>query len=281
MNPHTRLGTAFLKTHAAAAARILEDFPAEQVGKHLSVQNIAAAGQVLENFSPGFTAACLATLDTATACRLFTALNPDFQTLTLRQFEPVRREALLGQLEPDLALLLRRRLPYTRGTAGAIMEAPLASVPESLSVRNAIKRIKRLRRGMKFYVYAINSRGQLTGVLTLHDMLIAPSSRSITQVMQRHVISLSPAQSLHSVINSPYWKDYHALPVADGHDTLLGVIRQKGLRRFEEQADRDVVPGGGLGTLVSVTEQFALVAGQLLDAVIASGAALTREDRRG
>jgi magnesium transporter len=281
MNPHTRLGTAFLKSHAAAAARILEDFPAEQVGRHLAAQNLTAAGQVFENLSPGFAAACLATLDAASASRLFTTLNPDFQILTLRQFDRDRREALLGELEPERAYLLRRRLPYTTGTAGAIMEAPLASVPESLTVRNAIKRIKRLRRGMKFYVYATNTSGQLTGVLTLHELLVAPSSRSVAQVMLRHVISLSPVQPLHSVIDSPYWKDYHALPVVDGHGTLLGVIRQKGLRRFQEQLNRDVALGSGLGTLVSVTEQFALTAGQLLDALIASGRGLTRGDHHG
>lgn len=279
MNPHTRLAAAFLKNHTVAAARILEDFPADQVGKHLTFQNAATAGQVLGNFSPVFAAACLAALEPAAASRLLTALTPDFQTLTLRQFEPDRREALLGQLEPEHALLLRRRLPYTRDTAGAIMEATLASVPDSLSVRNAIKRIRRLRHGMKSYIYAINTHGQLTGVLTLHELLVAPSARSIAQVMQRHVISLSPALPLHSVVNSPYWKEYHALPVADGHDTLLGVIRQKGLRRLQEQADPDTALHGGLGTLVSITEQFAVTAGQLLDNVLATGASLNREER--
>lgn len=281
MNPHTRLGAAFLKSHAATAARILEDFPAEQVGRHLSVQNMEVAAPVIEYFSPGFAAGCLASLESAAASRLFSPLNPDFQILLLRQFDRDSRESLLGALDTTLAATLRRRLPYTQGTAGAIMEAPLASVTEELSVRNALKRIKRLRQGMKFYVYVTNARGRLTGVLTLHELLTAPSSRATAQVMHRDVISLSPAQPLRSVINSPYWKEYHALPVVDEHNTLLGVIRQKSLRRFQEQATRDAPLGGSLETLVTVGELFSLTAGHLLSALIASGTALSRKDRHG
>jgi magnesium transporter len=281
MNPHTRLGAAFLKSHAAAAARILEDFPAEHVARHLSAQNVGAAAQVLERFAPAFAAACLAALEPAAAARLFSPLNADYQVMLLRQLDRERRESLLGMLEPGQATPLRRRLPYAEGSAGALMEAPLASVPEELSVRNALKRIKRLRQGMKFYIYVTNTQGRLSGVLTLHELLTAPPGRTVAQVMRREVIRLSPLQPLRSVINNPYWQEYHALPVTDEDNLLLGVIRQKRLRRFQEQSVQDGTLSGGLGALITIGELFTTTVGHLLAALIAAGSAPGREDRRG
>jgi magnesium transporter len=158
------------------------------------------------------------------------------------------------------------------------MEAPLASVPEELSVRNALKRIKRIRRGMKFYTYVINAKGQLKGVLTLHELLNAPQSSSVNEVMQRHVISISITQSKRSVLNSPYWQEYHALPVTDEDNVLHGVIRQKNLRRLQEQSLQVGAVSGSLGAFMAVSEVFATTATQLLGALISTGTSPTQRD---
>ncbi len=271
MNPHSRLGAAFLKDHPAAAAKVLEDFAPESVAKLLAAANPATAVQVMEHFTPGFAADCLDGLEPAAAGQLFARFLPDFQIMLLRQLERDKHESLLGALQPDLAASIRRLLPYPDGTAGALMEAPLASVPEELSVRNALKRIKRIRRGMKFYTYVIDAKGQLKGVLTLHELLNAPQSSSISQVMHRHVTSISITQSKRAVLNSPYWQEYHALPVTDENNVLLGVIRQKNLRRLQEQSIRVGAVSGSLGAFIAVGEVFATTATQLLSALISTG----------
>jgi Mg/Co/Ni transporter MgtE len=201
------------------------------------------------------------------------------ENVARQQLERARRESLLDTVPSDLADTLRRLLPYPDGTAGAFMEAALASVPEGLTVRHAVKRIKRLRRGMKFYVYATNPQGQLTGVLTLHELINAPAASSVAQVMGGPVIRLSPMEPLASAVNSPYWQEFHALPVTDADDVLLGVIRQKTLRRFQEQSVQHGVVSDGLGALLAVSELFCLTAGQLVSTLIATG---TRpHERRG
>ncbi|MGB5178418.1 MAG: hypothetical protein WBP44_06780, partial [Gammaproteobacteria bacterium] len=162
MNPHSRLGATFLRSQPAAAARVLEDFPAESAAQYLAVANPLTAKTVIEHFSPGFAASCLSTIEAQAAGQIFSLLLTDLQIMLLRQLDRETRESLLSVLRPEQAASLRRLLPYSEGTAGALMEAPLASVPEELSVREAVKRIKRIRRGMKFYVYVANAAGQLT-----------------------------------------------------------------------------------------------------------------------
>jgi magnesium transporter len=281
MNPHNRLGTAFLRGHPAAAAQVLEDFPAESVAKFLVEADPDTAEHTIEYFTPVFSASLLAALEPAVGARIFSRLLPDFQVLLLRQLERDKRESLLNELQPDLATTMRRLLPYPDGSSGAVMEAPLASVPEELSVRHALKRIKRIRRGMKFYVYVANAKGQLVGVLTLHELLNAPPASAVREVMHRHVVSLAPAEPVQAVFNSPYWQEFHALPVTDEDNVLLGVIRQKSLRRLQEQAVQADVVNAGVESFVAMGGLFAVTAGQLLTLLIATGSTLLRRDSRG
>lgn len=279
MNPLTRLGAAFIKDHPEAAAGVLEDFPPENVARQLAATSPASAEQVIRYFTPAFAANCLLAGEPAVTGHIFARLPPDFQITILRQLERARRESLLDTMPPDLADALRRLLPYPDGTAGAFMEAALASVPEDLTVRHAVKRIKRLRRGMKSYVYATNPQGQLTGVLTLHELINAPPASRVAQVMVGGpVIRLSSMEPLASVINSPYWQAFHALPVTDDNDVLLGVIRQKTVRRFQEQYVQHGAVSDGLGALLAVSELFCVAAAQLVSALIATGT--TPRERR-
>ena len=274
MNPYTRLSAAAMKSQPAAAARVLEDYSADNVARFLAAASPATAGQVIDHFTPGFAAHCLAALEPVVAGRIYSQLLPDRQIIVLRQLEHDRRESLLQTLHPEQVVSIRRLLPYPDGTAGAVMEAPLASVPEELSVRNAIKRVKRIQRGMKFYLYTTNARGQLAGVLTLHELINTLPSSSVSQVMHRHVVRLSPLQPIAAVLDSPYWQDYHALPVTDENDVLLGVIRLKTLHRLQELALRSGNLGNGLDTFLTVGELFSTTALDLLAAMLATGTAL-------
>lgn len=271
MNPLSRLGAAFLREHPDAAARALEDFPPESVARFLAAANTGTATKVVPYFTPAFAAAYLLASEPAAAGALFGQLLPDFQITVLRQLDRDRRDRLLGTLPVDQALTLRRLLPYPEGTAGAMMEAALASMPDELTVRQALKRIKRMRRGMRFYIYLTNHQGQLNGVTTLHELLSARPSGPVSQVAHKRVVSLQAGEAQRSVVNNPYWQDYHALPVVDENRVLLGVIRHKRIRRLQEQAHHTDTVSGGLNALVSVGELFSLSAGHLISALICAG----------
>lgn len=278
MNPHTRLGSSFLRAHPADAARVLEDFPTEEVANFLTDTVPTTTEHLIEHLTPAFAASCLLCIEPTAASRIFTRLAPELQVTLLRTLNRDKRESLLTGLQPDLAVSIRRMLPYSEGTAGVLMEAPLANVAEELTVRDALKRIRRIRHGMKFYVYVINAKFQLTGVLTLHELIRAAPTSNVRELMHRHVASLSPSQSIRNVIESPYWQDYHALPVTDENNILLGVIRQKHIRRYQEQSVQTGAVSGGLGVFLAVGEVFSITAGHLLAALISTGTSLAQRD---
>ncbi|MEZ5542064.1 MAG: CBS domain-containing protein [Pseudomonadota bacterium] len=276
MNPYSRLSAAALKWQPATAARVLEKFPAGSVARFLAAANTTTAATIVGHFTPAFAADCLATIETPLADRVLERLTPDYQLMLLRQLTQDDRAALLGRLEPGLAATLTRLLPYPEGTAGAIMEAPLASIPEDMTVRDAIKRIKRIRRGTKSYLYATSSTGRLTGVMTLHELLNSLPTSPVRDIMDRHVACISPLLPLEAVLDSPYWQDYHALPVTDTDNILLGIIRQKHLRRLQEQLQHGISLEAGINSLLTLGELFATTTLPLLSALISTTSATDR-----
>ncbi len=279
MNPYNRLSMAFVRDHPDMAAQVLEGFPAEEVAGFLATMGPVTAAGIVAHFTPGFAASCLQAGETPVAGEIFTRLLPDLQIVLLRQLDRDIREALLATLKPDQANYLRRLIPYPEGTAGALMQAPMVTVSDEVTVRDAVKRVKRIRRGMKFYVYVTNKAGQLVGVLTLHELINAPPASVISQVMHRQLISLSPEQSAQSVSNSPYWQEYYALPVTDEDNILLGVIRHKTIRRIQEQLTKQDAISEGLGLFMSAGALFSTAAAFSLSTLIATGTSLTQDSR--
>jgi hypothetical protein len=68
------------------------------------------------------------------------------------------------------------------------------------------------------------------------------------------------------------------LPVTDEDNVLLGVIRQKSMRRFQERSAQVDTLSGGIETFIAVGGLFAVTAGNLLAILISSGSTLLRRD---
>ncbi len=271
MNLHTRLGLAFADTHPAEAAGVLEKLPVEKVAPLLLALKPEALARLLEQLPADFAAECLLTLDPSSASRLLLSLHLELQMRVLRRLDVEQRDGLLRDLQPDVVATLRRILRYPDDTVGALMEAPLASVPDHVSVRDALKRVRRVRRGLKFYVYVVNAQERLVGVVTLHELLNASPSRAISEIMGHRVVSLAASESMLAVAENPYWRRYNALPVIDQDGVLLGVMRQRSVRRFLDSRQLSNGPGSGVGVVMSVGELFSLTAGELLSTLMSAG----------
>jgi magnesium transporter len=268
VNPEIRLSAAFLASHPAEAARVLENFPVNRVGRLLVAIRSETAEKILEHISVNFTAECLAVLDPAAASKVLKLVAPELQVDLLRRLELSQRNGLLDLLEPELSDMLRRLLPYGEGTAGAIMDLSFISVTEDTPVRVAIKRVRRARRGPKFYIYVTDSERKLTGVLTLHELIKAPAAVKIDSLMQRQLVSLPVATPVWHVMRSPYWHQYHVLPVINDHGVLLGVLRQKTVRRFEADKKRFSTLDDTMVTLATTANLLSVTALQLLSTLV-------------
>ena len=80
-------------------------------------------------------------------------------------------------------------IPYS---AGGIMTTQVTSLPERISAEQAIAELRRLNEELEqmFYVYVVDKRGHLIGVLSMRDLILAKPATPISRIMRTGVRSV-------------------------------------------------------------------------------------------
>jgi magnesium transporter len=167
---------------------------------------------------------------------------------------PEDRDRVVAELSSDASVPLRRILRYPQGTAGALMDPQVLSLPGHLPVAEALARVQRSPEHTLYYLYVVDRDQKLVGVLNLRELMLAPSSERLSSIMRADVARLSADSDLDSILAHPAWLEVHALPVIDEAGTFLGVVRYKTLRRLEREAAGKPSPDQALSTLLNLGE---------------------------
>lgn len=85
------------------------------------------------------------------------------------------------------------------------------------------------------YTYAIDTVGNLTGVLRLRDLVLAPRQKPISELIIKDPVSVfgdEPLQALHDLFED---HAFIGIPVVDGGGRLLGIVLRDAVRRAENR----------------------------------------------
>lgn len=278
-----RLARAFLDAHPPRAATMLERMPAAQAAAVLRAVPARSAATVLREMPPLHAAGCLAMLTPEDAAAIVAELTTDDAAGVVRVLEPERREPLLAALPAAAREPLASVLPYPEGTAGAAMDPSIFQLPDDVLVVDAQARLRRAARSLLYYVYVVDREHRLVGVLDIPELMLARPRDPVSTAMHRAVDRLPAWMPVALVREHPGWSRYHAMPVVDEEERLLGAIRYQTLRRLEREAE-DRGPDPALLTTRALGELFQLGTTGLVAGVAATasaGQAAARADSHG
>jgi len=188
------------------------------------------------------------------------------------------RAQLLAALPADTREPLARILPYPLGTAGAAMDPAVFRLPDDVIVADARARLRLAARDLLYYVYVVDREQHLVGVLDIPELLLAPARERLSAVMRRDVDQLSAWMPVAMVQEHPGWQQFHALPVVDEEQRLLGAIRYQTLRQIEQESG-ERAPDATLLTARALGELFQISTTGLVAGVAATAAGARRRDR--
>ncbi|MDH3671361.1 MAG: CBS domain-containing protein [Gammaproteobacteria bacterium] len=272
MEVNRRLCNVFIEAHPQEAARRLELFPPDTVRGLLATSPPMTVAKVLEHVDPVLVAQCLSGMVGADAAGIISHLPFDFSVAVLRHVPADERNAILDAVTAELSQPLRRLLQYPEGTAGALMDPLSLSVPEDITVGEAIKRAKDTAHTLRYYVYVVDRNYKLVGVVTLRELMHSRPSDSIASIMRRDIVYLRAEVSREEIVGSPYWRNFSVLPVVDPSGIFLGALRYETLHRLQQELSRVTQSEGGLNTALALGELYWIGLAGLLKGMTPTGA---------
>ena len=137
------------------------------------------------------------------------------------------------ELSREVLELMRRResgqveslLEYGEQTAGRIMNPAVFALNEDLTVGEAITALQNSRDvEMVFYLYVIDVRRHLVGVVSLRRLLLVPPGTPLKRIMTTDLISARVDMDQEEVARLVASYNLLAIPVVDEENKLVGVI---------------------------------------------------------
>ncbi len=210
----------------------------------------ADIADIMEELNPSERAAILAALDEATAAEAITEAEPEVQASMVQMMEPEKAADILEEMEPDEAADILSDLPEAKAeellesmapeeaqeveelleheedTAGGLMTTEHVAFAPSLTVAEALQRIRDEAKEAEtiYYLYVTDPRERLLGVLSLRELILADPGRRLEQIMHTEVISVRPETGLREVAELQTKYNLLALPVVSGEGEMLGII---------------------------------------------------------
>ncbi|NLN17430.1 MAG: magnesium transporter [Firmicutes bacterium] len=144
----------------------------------------------------------------------------------LRELETEQAQELLGLMGTEEAQDVRELLVYPEQTAGALMTTEYVALPHRLSAGETIDALRIISPDaeMIYYVYVIDERERLVGVVSLRDLIVAKPTMPLQEIMRKKVISVPASMDQEEVAKLLDKYDFLALPVVDEEDRLLGIV---------------------------------------------------------
>jgi magnesium transporter len=210
----------------AEILRALNDHERRAAVDAMAASDPRLAIQVVAELGVDMGAALLASRPAREIVRLLQELAPDDAAALIDRFpEPLAdevRELMRGQRPTaEVAEVLQHR----EGTAGRIMNPRVFALPEDATVAEAVNAIQQLGGvEMSFYLYVIDERRHLVGVVSLRRLLLVPPQARLKDIMTTDVISVgvgTPEEEVARKVSS-----YHllAVPVVDDENKLVGTV---------------------------------------------------------
>lgn len=151
-------------------------------------------------------------------------------------------QEVLEQMDVEESAEVQHLLQYKEDTAGRIMTPSVFALFEDLSVSEAIHTIQTAKElEVIFYLYVVDERNHLVGVVSVRELLIAPPSTPLKKIMTTDVISVATETDQEEVAREVALYDLLAIPVVDQENKLVGVVTVDDvIDVIKEEASEDI-----------------------------------------
>ncbi len=251
----------------ALTQKLLEEKKYVTLRKILEEEEPVDIGELLEELSLSQLLIVFRLLPKEPAAEVFVYLDGEVQEQLIRSFSDAELKEVLDELymddavdmieempanvvkrilrhaSPEMRASINDLLKYPKDSAGSIMTTEYVDLKKDLTIRDAIRRIRRtgVDKETIYTCYVTDSDRVLQGTVSAKDLLLNESDTLIEDIMETSVISVSTLDDKEEVANQLSRYDFIAMPVVDGGGRLVGIVTvDDAIDVITEEATEDI-----------------------------------------
>jgi magnesium transporter len=223
-----------IEDHPEDAVQLMERLPPAEVAEVLGRHPISVTVSVWEKLSPDIAVRAIETLSGNQASEVLRNMDPTRSAAMLSMRDAEAREAYLARLPQTDADELRAILTYPSDSAGALMDPRVLLLRGDTTVREALARIRALRRRGTRRLFVVDGDNRLQGQVDIQDVATATTTTRLDEIQRpvRAVVNaVAPREEVVEILDRFRLTD---LPVVDAEERLIGVVRYRNLMAAAE-----------------------------------------------
>ena len=216
----------FREIHPSDVADIIEQLDPDQRQKVFAILDNPVAAEVLTQVLPGVRSSMAEALEERRLSVLLEKMEPDEAADILGSLPRKKGEILLSLMGIKESVKVLELLGYPDDSAGGRMTPEFIAVPDHISAQGTIETLRDYAKDTEliYYAYVVDDEGRLKGVLSLRDLLRAPSDQPISGIMKRDLIFVHVDDDQEVVAEEIADHNLLALPVVDDDNLLKGIV---------------------------------------------------------
>lgn len=252
-------------------ARILQRLDEVQIAAQLDNMPPEDQDRILQMLSVERRAAVFAELRMETAAEIVRRLAPEEVAVLLDDLEAddvadilgrveeTRLRQILTRLDPEDADEVEHLLGYDENTAGGIMSLDFISVPDNVTVAEAVRVLQNIEDppDQAFDVYVLDEDQRLVGVVPLRLLLTRRPDDPIRDIMETELVYVDREADQEEVADIVMRYDLIAIPVVDEQRRMVGIVTIDDIVDvIREEATEDILKMAGAGEELFETRSF-------------------------
>jgi len=244
---------------ASDGAAVMGELTSARAAEVAEVLDPVTAARILSEMDAAQAASVIADMEGPEASMVLAEMDPDDRVDIVQRLPEALQQELLGEMDAPEAAETRALQQYPPDTAGGLMTPQVTALSEYFTVEQAILELRQLSQTLEqmFYVYVIDRREHLVGVLSMRDLILARPDRLLSEIMRPNVVSLPVTTDQEEVARIFRRRNYLAMPVVDDRNRLLGIITVDDVVHvMQDEATEDVQKMFGAGAEERLTSAW-------------------------
>ena len=223
---YTKLRQYLAELNDADIAGLLEELQEEYMLKVFRILPKDLAADVFSYLDVDNQQLIITSMSDKEAANIIDNLMADDAADLLEEMPANIVKKLLANASTETRRDINHLLRYPEDSAGSIMTVEYVDLKESLNVRQAIERIRKVGVDSETIniCYVLDAQRKLVGTVALRYLLLSDGDEIIGDIMHENVIAINTLMDQEEVAKQFKKYDFTAMPVVDNENRLVGII---------------------------------------------------------